>query len=345
MDTPSFEPDAEALAEDEDAPRHAMERYRGAIGAALGIAVLGYLGYAVWHGLAETGQELASFSWGLYVPVLGLTLINYGLRYGKWAWLLKRLDVDMPARANLWAFAAGLGMVISPGKAGELVKPWIVREVTGAPMTRTIPALVTERLTDGIAVVILAAFGVGTFYPESTTLILGTLAALALGIVVFSVEWLAEGILEFMGKVPAVDRVAVRLREAYHAMRTCLGPVPLVVTLAMSLAAWFAECVGYWLVFQGLQVDAGLDLSTFLYAFATVFGAPSPGGMGMADVALVEGAINLVDGLGEGKALAAALLVRVATLWFGVLLGAVALVRLDAVIRDGRAAVADKEAP
>jgi hypothetical protein len=42
-------------------------------------------------------------------------------------------------------------MVLSPGKVGELLKPYLLSERTGVPMTQTIPALVTERLTDGIA--------------------------------------------------------------------------------------------------------------------------------------------------------------------------------------------------
>jgi uncharacterized membrane protein YbhN (UPF0104 family) len=60
--------------------------------------------------------------------------------------------------------------------------------------------------------------------------------------------------------------------------------------------------------------------------------------MGMADAALVEGAIQLVPNLAASTAFAAALLVRVATLWFGVVLGAAVMLRLDAVIAMGRRA-------
>ena len=180
--------------------------------------------------------------------------MNYGLRYLKWAWLLRALGVTMPTRTNLWAFVAGLGMVISPGKAGELVKPYVVREVTGVPMATVIPALITERLTDGIAVVILAAVGVSTFYPEQTGLILGTLAAIAAGIVVLSVEPLAMAILGVLGRLPGISRIVHKLEESYRALRVCLSPTALLVTLAMSLVAWWAECVGYWLVFRGLRL-------------------------------------------------------------------------------------------
>ena len=55
-------------------------------------------------------------------------------------------------------------------------------------------------------------------------------------------------------------------------------------------------------------------------------------GLGMADAALAEGAVALVDGLSDPQALAGSLLIRVATLWFGVVLGAVALLRLESVL-------------
>lgn len=307
----------------------AVGRFRQVAGGAVALAALGYLGYAVWSGLQETAGALSGFAWGLYVPILALTLVNYGLRYVKWAWLLRGLGVEISHRENLVIFVTGLAMVISPGKAGELIKPYLVRERTGVPIARTLPALVTERLTDGIAVVVLAAFGVGTFYAEGAPLIWTTLAAVAVALGAVAWEPLGLLLLGIAGRLPGIGAVAPKLEELWRSLRTCLAPTALVVTMALSMVAWFAECVGYWLVFRGLGVDAGLDASTFLYAFATVFGAPSPGGMGMADVALVEGARNLIPTLDEPTAVAAALLVRVATLWFGVLLGALLLLRLD----------------
>ena len=201
-------------------------------------------------------------------------------------------------------------------------------------MMRTVPALVTERLTDGIAVIILAALGVSTFLAESTPLILGTLGLTVAGLVVLSIEPLAHRILRLTTYVPLLSRITPRLEEAYTAMRTCVAPWPLAFTVGLSLVAWWAECVGYWLVFEGLGVTASLDASTFVYAFATVFGAPSPGGMGMADAALVETARSIIPELTQAQSLAAALLVRVATLWFGVILGALTLIRIESLLRD-----------
>ncbi len=310
----------------------ALARFRRWVAAAVAIASLGWLLYAVVTGFRETAAELRAFAWIYAVPVLALTLVNYGLRAFKWHYLLGRLGIHVPWRVNLWIFGAGLAMVISPAKAGEVVKPYLVKLVTGAPFERTLPALITERVTDGIAVVALAAVGVSTFYAEGTTALLWTLGVIAAGLLAVAVRPLALGVLRITRVVPLMGPwLADRLEPMYVAMRTCVAPVPLTVTITASLVAWFAECIGYWLVLRGAGVTAGLDVSTFLYAFSTVAGGPSPGGLGISDALLGELAQTLA-GATSAQGVATSLLIRLATLWFGVVIGAVALLRIESVI-------------
>ena len=320
------------MSEAEPAAPMSLDRARRWVAVSLALGLLLYVGYAVVRGLNETATELARFDWLLYVGVLGLTLLNYGLRYVKWHFLLGRVGVQIAHRDNLRIFTAGLAMVISPAKAGELLKPWLVREATGTPMVRTIPALVTERVTDGIAVVVLAAVGVSTFYAEGTRIIGLTLTVIAAGFAVIAVESLSVGIIRGIGRIGPLHGISDRLEEMYRALRSCVSPGALAFTTVLSLAAWWAECVGFWLVFKGLGFDAPLDAATFIYAFGTVFGAPSPGGMGMADGAIAEISLQLLHGLTGGQAVAATLLIRVATLWFGVLLGAGALFGIEGIV-------------
>jgi uncharacterized membrane protein YbhN (UPF0104 family) len=313
-----------------------MIRFRRWAAIAVALAVLGYLAYAVIHGLSETWEELAAFDWPLYAPVLGLTLVNYGLRYAKWSYLLGRLGISIPHRTNVWIFLAGLAMVISPAKAGEIVKPYLVREAAAGSMVRTVPALVVERGTDGLAVVILAAVGVSTYYAAASSMIYWTIGGSLLAVAAISVRPVALGALRTLGQIGPLASTARRLEDVYEATRTCLEPAPFALTMGASLVAWYAECVGYWLVFRGLGVDTTVGAATFLYAFATVFGAPSPGGMGLADAALAEGAAQVIPQITGPQALAASILIRIATLWFGVALGAVALLRAERVIEGAR---------
>lgn len=307
-------------------------RFRRWVVGAIAVGALLYLGGSVWAGLEPMGQALRDFRWALAVPVIVLTLINYGLRFVKWRYLVRRLGVHMPLAEDAWTFTAGLAMVISPGKAGELLKPYVVRARTGTPMATTVPALVTERLTDGIAMLILAGLSVTTFAGEKVHYITIPAVLTAAGLVVLASERLTQLALTIVERVPGVRRVVPKIRVMVAAMRVCTAPVPLVMTVLLSIIAWGAECVGYMLVFRGLGVDAGLDVSVFLYAFATVAGGAMPGGLGVAEGALAGGAVSLIPGISEANAVASALLIRVATLWLGVGLGAVALFRVASML-------------
>ena len=49
-----------------------------------------------------------------------------------------------------------------------------------------------------------------------------------------------------------------------------------------------------------------------------------PGGLGVADGVLAGGAATLIEGISQPVSVAAAILIRVCTLWIGVAIGAVA---------------------
>ncbi len=303
-----------------------IQRSRRWLAWGVALAALLYVGFSVWIGLTEVQEALQRFLWLYYIPAILLTLLNYALRFWKWHYLLGRLGVKIGVAEDARIFGAGLAMVLSPGKVGEVLKPWLVRERTGTPLTHTIPALITERLTDGIALLVLAAISVSTYAGEHSQYVFVPIALTAFGLAVLASQTISMAILNTLAKLPLVNRIAGRLIEMYTAMRICLAPAPLVITVLMSMVAWGGECVGYWLVLRGFGADPTLGLSTFLYAFATVSGGASPGGLGIADGVLVELPRRLVAGLDPGAALGSAMLIRLATLWLGVVIGAVALV-------------------
>lgn len=309
-----------------------ITRFRGWALGAIALGALLYLGGSVWAGLPQMRDQLGRFPWLVAVPVLGLTLLNYGLRFAKWHYLLGRLGVNMPWREDAWNFTAGLAMVISPGKAGELLKPYVVRARTGVPMATTIPALITERLTDGIAMLLLASVGITTFAADRLHYVTVPAAATVAGLAVLASERLTGFSLTLAERLPGVRRIVPKVRVMVDAMRRCTSPVPLMLTVGVSIIAWGAECLGYWMVLHGLGVDASLRAATFLYAFATVAGGAMPGGLGVAEGALVAMPMAILPGMEQAQAVTSAMLIRIATLWLGVGLGAVALFRVSSLL-------------
>jgi uncharacterized protein (TIRG00374 family) len=308
-------------------------RFRKWVVIAIAIGALMYLGGAVMADLDRVGGALESFQWWILLPVCGLTLLNYALRFVKWHYLLRRLNVDMPLKEDAWNFTAGLAMVISPGKAGELLKPYVVRERTGVPMATTVPALVTERLTDGIAMLILAGISVGSYAADKIHYLTIPAVIIVIGLAILAHEGLSLATVRLLGRLPGLGNLSEKLTEMLVSLRSCVAPVPLVFTIVLSIIAWGAECWGYQLVFQGLGYpEVGLDVCVFLYAFATVAGGAMPGGLGVADGVLAGGATTIIQGITQPVSVAAAILIRICTLWIGVAIGAVALFRVSSML-------------
>ena len=306
-----------------------LVRFQKWIAVAIAFCVLLYLILSIWADGDKIKDELQHFDWSMFVYAILLTFSNYILRFMKWHYLLKRLNVQMPLITDAWNFIAGLSMAISPGKAGELLKPYVVREVTKVPMSRTIPALVTERLTDGIAMLMLATVGVSTYAGGKEHYLIIPAILTVIGLIVLSNNSLTMFFLNLLRPLPVIGKIIPKIEEMLQAMRTCVAPVSLLWTVFLSFFAWGAECVAFLLIFKGVGVEAPLDICCFLYSFATVAGSAMPGGLGVADGALIGGALEFIPNITQSQAVTATILTRIATLWLGVGIGALALLKVS----------------
>jgi uncharacterized protein (TIRG00374 family) len=295
------------------------------IGAVLGVIVVAAM--LLYADVNKLMASLEVFNWWMLGPVIGLTLVNYALRFIKWHWYLKILGAKVSVGDSALVFVSGLSMAITPGKFGELIKAYLLSERAGVPATTTAPVVVGERLTDFIALIVLALTGVAsTRFGVSVMAvsIVGTLAFLG----IIASKRLSLTLIDWIAKLPLGSRIAPKLKEMYEAMSRLVRPTPLIVTTFLSVAAWFCECVGFYLILSGLPgVSLDLETATFVYAFATIFGAVTmlPGGLGVTDGSMITMTTSFGLAKSNPIATAATLLIRVCTLWFAVAIGLVGL--------------------
>jgi uncharacterized protein (TIRG00374 family) len=226
-------------------------------------------------------------------------------------------------------------MSISPGKVGEVLRSLLLRASDDVPFTRTAPIVVADRLTDLIALVLLSLVSV-THFREHLEIMLATVALLVAAIVVLGSPTLLHRTLRILAKLPKLGALAHRAEMLVESTAVLLRLRVLVVLTILSVIGWGLECVAYWLVVSGLVGEpASVGLCTFLWAAGTLIGALSflPGGLGATEGSLVYMTQTLVVGATQSVALAAAFLSRVATLWFGEIVGGIALALF---LRDDR---------
>ncbi len=301
------------------------------LGAGLAVAALVYLGLAVYADWDELHAALRRFDWRLIVPVLGLSLTNYLVRFLRWQGYLRHSSIALAVPLSWRIFASGLMLSVTPGKMGELLKAYLVRAHTATPLGRTAPVVVAERLTD-LAALFVLIFAGSLVYHTGYWTVAASGAVTMLLVLGLASPRVARFVLHLVERLPRLRRFGVKIEHALESMRFLLRPSRLFEATALGAMAWFAECLGFALVCRGFGIDVELAYTTFVYAFATVVGALVllPGGLGGTEVTMVW---MLVDaGAGKDLATAATLVTRVATLWFAVILGALVLL-FDARLR------------
>jgi len=292
------------------------------IGVLLGVGV--YAGGAIYLGISELWKSLATFEYWRFLPVLALTFGNYLLRYFKWSLYLRTLEIEVPPLRNLTIFLGGLSMVVTPGKIGELLKAYLLKASQGVPMARTAPVVMAERITDLLALVLLMLSGVFTFSTgRYAAAIVGGMVLLFL--VIVSSRRLSLALIGLLSKLPKIGRLGPKLEEFYEATALLFKPGPLIAASALSLAAWFCECLGFYLVIDGFPGQhAPLLLAVFIYSATTIGGLPAPGGLGLTEGGMAT-LLRYTANVGSAVAGAATLIIRLCTLWFAVIVGVLAL--------------------
>jgi uncharacterized protein (TIRG00374 family) len=298
---------------------------RVVLGVAAGVAV--YIGFTIWADAARVGAALRQFRWSLAALACLLAATNYLVRYLRWEYYLRVLDVRVAPRDSVLVFLAGFALTVTPGKLGEAVKALLLRESHGIPAARTAPIVIAERVTDLLALLLLALVGVFTFDVDRRFLVAGAVLVVS-GVLVISVDALAEVAIAFAGRTPGVRRFAPKLGEFRGSAATLLRPAPLVIATAMSTVSWMLECLAFWAVVHGFPgASVPLRAATFIYASMTVAGALSflPGGLGVTEAGMLALLVRFGTGLTRGSAAAATFVTRACTLWFAVAIGLPAL--------------------
>ncbi len=292
-------------------------------GLLLGFLVL--LALALLGDIRQVGRDLGRFDWRLFPLVLLLTLFNYTLRFFKWHFYLRQIgahSITMLESARL--FVGGFPLAVTPGKVGEVLKGVWINQRSGVAVGRGVSVVAAERISDGLAVLMLSMLGV-IAYPRYWPAFLFVLVVLLAVVVISQVRPAALWLLSFGERLPLVRRFMPAVREFYEGSYSLFRLKATVMAVGLGTVSWLGEGVGFYLILLGLGLAPGaqlLGVAVFVLSFSTVIGAVSalPGGLGAAEVS-IAGMLALLSGIEPATAATATLLIRLATLWFGVTLG------------------------
>lgn len=301
-----------------------LEKIKKKILISVVIAALSYLALTIYLDSDKVVESFRNFNWLLIPLLLVLSFGNYLTRFFKWQYYLKLIRVDVNFKDSFSIFMSGLIMSVTPGKFGELLKSYLIKQVNGTSISKTAPIVFAERATDFLSLTLIALIGAYHFnYGKTVTLII--LLILISLILMLTNKKIADKILSYLSNIKVFKNHLQKIKNAYESSFVLFKLKSLLLMTALSIVSWGFEAFGFYLILTYYQSEINLLWSFFSYSFSTIVGAVSmlPGGIGVTEGSLTLLLIN--KGLSDNDALAATFIVRVVTLWFAVLVGVISV--------------------
>jgi uncharacterized protein (TIRG00374 family) len=289
------------------------------------ISALGYLAFSLWGGWQEVVAALARIGFIGTAIALALSLVNYGVRFIRWQKYLELLGHRVHTPESLRIYIAGFGLTILPGKAGEAIRSVFLKQ-HGVSYPESLAAFFTEHFTNLIVMLLLVAVGLWV-YPQAQPVVVVLAGVILVVLVVMQqTKWLQVIESFAVKKLPARPGKLIghAIEIVLHSGR-CFSLSMLLYGIALGTVAWGAEGLAFYYIMHVLGSDLSLSVALFIYAFSMLVGAVSflPGGLGGAEATMVT--LLILNKVAQPQAVAATMLIRLATLWFAVGLGVIAL--------------------
>jgi glycosyltransferase 2 family protein len=281
-------------------------------------AVVVYLILGVYADFDKLLSAMESFNWIFLLLLLALTTLGYFIRFIRWNFFLKQVGVNLKLSDNLFVYFSGLCMTITPAKAGEIWKGWLIKEINGESLSKTVPVVISDRLIDILALVFLSLLGI-IYYKQGAYVILIILLLFAVFVLAIRSQRISDKLISILeGRA---GKYSKDVRSMHETFQKTLTPKNLIITTILGLMAWFMECLALFMTIYAFGRHLSILVSTFTFSFASLAGALSmiPGGLGVAEATL-SGLLQFF-GLTATIAVGVAIIVRFATLWYGTILG------------------------
>jgi uncharacterized protein (TIRG00374 family) len=319
--------------------------WRGLIALALTVGLLWWAFKDVswvelWHHVRDANP------WLLILAVIVGTMV-FPLRAFRWRPILDPVAPNLPY-GPLWrATAIGFmaNSVLPSGRAGEIVRPFMLSRETQIPFSAALASLVVDRVFDALVVLLLilvalldpslpSGISIGAFVGTTVFVVSGL--TIALYTIVFFPEQLVRLYEAFARRVaPAFEaRGREMLRSFAAGLSVLRHPGRFFIVFLWALLMWLVQPLAFWIGFEAVGIDVPFTAALLVQGIIVfAVAVPStPGFFGLFEAAAKTGLA--VYGIHENLALAWGLTYHILSLIPIVVIGLYYLARSGVKLSD-----------
>lgn len=227
------------------------------------------------------------------------------LRTGRWWYLLKKSGIVVPFLQLVKIFIPSLFLSnITPGKIGEPIRSFLLRQTNNVSIGRSISSILFERIMDIFVLIFLAAISIPILIMKFPNLFSWFILAIVIylvgiGLVIFIISskvrtkkfiTIFYSIFSFIPLVKKskekLDSFAINISESFLKFGTIKM---LLITFFYTLLIWVLEGVVFYLAFLSIGLRISILITLTIMATATLIGVLSflPGGIGSAELVFI----------------------------------------------------------
>tara|TARA_R110000868_G_scaffold262401_2_gene521113 strand:+ start:92004 stop:93002 length:999 start_codon:yes stop_codon:yes gene_type:complete len=284
---------------------------------------IAFIGLSFFTGMDNVWDKFNSLSAQTWAILLSLSLVNYVGRGLKWHLFGKRLGFKIPLKRMAIYYFSGMSMTVTPGKIGTGLRLWFLKKCHKVSYSKGLPLMIMDPITDLASLFIMCLAGVASFGGGQNASLFVFGAILGGLMLLFAKPKLF--LLVIKGLYSLTKRTKPRrfaaLQKMIRHITTLVSPKVFTSTVFFSMIGWGASTLAFHTILVQMGADISFTQAMFIFSFATILGGAtmSPGGLGGTEAAMVIALIAL--GIPEETAIAATLVIRTTTLWFGVFVG------------------------
>lgn len=295
------------------------------IGLAFIVSFVVFMIIAWIGGIGNVFKTILDSNLEIYSLAFFFVLMGFLVRFIKWNYYLKQLEIHVPFKKNFIIYLSLYSMNITPGKIGRVLVAYTLNRVTKTKLASTLPIVTFDIFTDfvGIAIVALAT---AVYFDTYVIYVLIIDIALILPYLFILNGWFYKVLKNRLGKSRFFLRFSLYGDEYFASQSKLNNHMTYFVSIATSVPAAFFNALALFFVLMAVGVIPNLLPSVFIQTSAQMIGmvTASPGNIGVTDGALVA-LLGSVMKLSVAKSSAVTIMSRLATLWFGVVIGGIFL--------------------
>jgi len=284
--------------------------------------------YSIFLFLSDVSSlELSSisFKYEYTFVILIFVVASWIPLYLRWRLLCKNLGLKISFRDDFLIYIAGFALSITPAKVGELLRTQILRDKSGIQRTQTTPLIFIEKFYDLLGAVIVSSIGI-LYFPQIGIIVIGGFVLSIVIFILFSSKITFDKSIIILSKFKFTKKFTEPLSKSHEILKTSTKIKILAPSIILSVLYWLTISFAVFFVLKALSIDSlGFVEIASTYASSLFLGALSflPGGLGIAEASFT-GLLNL-QGISLSMAAIIVIIVRLFTLWFGVVIGFIAL--------------------